>query len=268
MQQIEFAKLSAAVGFICGAICEWRAIIPFLNKGIIAPLNISQDVKIQFMKSLKCIQSVSESLSLVATSASSARAYEDCLKRFSTHQLFESNELQQLISHGDRLIHSFVDETQSCSVFAIETSSANFLKSETRHFGDIVDTAFPSAIFDIDEANKCRALGLSTACVMHLMRALEPALNALAKHVGVEAEHNWNTALNQIDAKLKNISKSNSSEEAEQWASETSAHFRVIKNAWRNHAAHGKANYDEEQSIAIYNNVRFLMNSLAARLKE
>lgn len=152
-------------------------------------------------------------------------------------------------------------------MFVLPSKHAGFYAAKP-HFGEAVDDAFPSAAQEIGDAAKCRALGQWTACVLHLMRALEPALNALAGYVAVQPDQNWNTALNQIDAKLRAITKANDGAEAEQWASEASAHFRTVKNAWRNHAAHGRARYNEDEAVAIFDNVRFLMTTLAGRLSE
>ena len=103
---------------------------------------------------------------------------------------------------------------------------------------------------------------------MHLMRALEPALEALATSLGIEAGQNWNTALNQIDAELRKIGRSSHGPSEEQWASEAVLQLRAIKNAWRNHAMHGAGRYGEEDAVRIFDSVKYLMQTLAARLSE
>ena len=168
----------------------------------------------------------------------------------------------------DSIRINFLVQMQSRLVFSIDNAHSKFLTSDAPPFGELVDDAFPSAAQEIADAANCLALGMWTACVLHLMRALEPALTALAKSVDVEPEQNWNKALNQIDAKLREVSRSRDGAEAEQWASETSAHFRTIKNAWRNYAVHGRARYNEGEAVAIFNNVSFLMQTLAGRLAE
>ena len=101
---------------------------------------------------------------------------------------------------------------------------------------------------------------------MHLMRATEEPLRALAEWAGVDVGQNWNNALNQIDSRLKERTKTAHGADEEQWASEASAHLRAIKNAWRNHAAHGLARYDEQDAVAIWSNVQSLMQTLAKKL--
>src|ERR1700704_2760134 len=55
-------------------------------------------------------------------------------------------------------------------------------------FDDLVFDNFPSANDDIYEAGMCLALERATACVMHLNRALECGLAALAKTLGVDPQ--------------------------------------------------------------------------------
>jgi hypothetical protein len=83
----------------------------------------------------------------------------------------------------------------------------SFYSPTTPLFGDAVADAFPAAEQEITDAGKCRAAGLWTASVMHLMRAIEEPLNSLAQWLGAETGQNWNTALNQIDAKLRALNK-------------------------------------------------------------
>ncbi|CAM8622654.1 hypothetical protein [Sphingobium sp.] len=136
-------------------------------------------------------------------------------------------------------------------------------------FGDQVEEKFPSSVYDIEEAGKCIAIGRYTACVMHLMRALEPALLALQTAVQVDVpKEQWDQIINQIEAKIKEIRKRTHSGGDEQWYSEAASHFRIIKNAWRNHAQHLHERYDEERAVAIYESIRAFMRHLATQLSE
>ncbi len=214
------------------------------------------------------LNAIAQSLDMPATKGSSARLMTEIEKAVPYGGNLTAAQLAPLISEMGRLVSSVHDELEARLLFVVEPGQAEYYSDAKPLFGEAVNDAFPSASQEISDAGKCRALGRWTACVIHLMRGLEPALNALAKHFDIEPDQNWNTALNQIDEKLKAIRKSTSGAEAEQWASEASAHLRVVKNAWRNHAAHGRARYDKEQAVAIYDNVRPLMQSLAGRLAE
>jgi len=49
---------------------------------------------------------------------------------------------------------------------------------------------------------------------------------------------------------------------------EAATQFRFIKNAWRNHAMHARATYDETQAREIYNSVGAFLRQLANHLRE
>jgi len=101
---------------------------------------------------------------------------------------------------------------------------------------------------------------------MHLMRALEIGLNCLASWVGVDSNGNWNKLLNEMESKLRQVSRKTHSPEDEQFAAEAVIHFRAIKNAWRNHSMHAREKYDEERAVVIYDQARSFMRHLSTRL--
>lgn len=127
--------------------------------------------------------------------------------------------------------------------------------------------AFPSSEIDIGEAARCLAMRRHTACVMHLMRALEIPLQVLAHSCGVGANANWNTMLNQIEAQTRQRREARDPV-AEQWMAEAATQFRFIKNAWRNHAMHARATYDDVPAREIYNSVSGFLRQLAVHLQE
>lgn len=176
-------------------------------------------------------------------------------------------ELQPLIDHVDRVLSTFEIELRARLVFVMPDRHAA-LYSNPAPFGEAVEDAFPSVAFDVSEAAKCCALGRWTACVMHVMRVLEAGVKCLAAHLGVPPAENWNSLLNQMESSLRQIGKNTGGPEAEQWAGEAGTHFRFIKTAWRNHAMHATAHYDEDRAVAIFDNARSFMQHLAEKLSE
>lgn len=138
---------------------------------------------------------------------------------------------------------------------------------------DDVPDKFPSAMHDIEEAGKCLALERHTACVFHLMRVLEVGLKAQAKELGaVVPREEWGHYIDHIEAKIRGISSANPKpsdwRETEHFHSEASAHFRALKNAWRNATMHGRGTYGGEQARTIYENARGFMRHIASKLAE
>ena len=163
------------------------------------------------------------------------------------------------------------DELEGKAIYFV--SDRVDLLSDEPLFGDEVDGAFPSAQYDIAEAGRCLALSRSTACVGHLMRALEVVLASLANALGLSlTTDNWNTILNDIEKEIRSRTKATHGpawkDRDEPFFAGAATHFRLVKNAWRNHAAHGRVKYTEQEAEDIYGSVRAFMRHLSERLSE
>lgn len=177
--------------------------------------------------------------------------------------------LHQIAGGMEQIVVGFGDEMDGRKFFTMTPKFANLYEPDKPLFGEKVEAAFPSSSPEIAEAGKCMALGRWTAAVMHLMRALEPALRALQDAADVEVpKEQWDQILNQVEAKIKTIRKRSHGKKDEQWFSEAAAHFRFLKDAWRNYANHLHERYDEERAEEIFNSVKGFMRHLATRLYE
>ena len=79
---------------------------------------------------------------------------------------------------------------------------------------------------------------------------------------------NMQDILNLADKKLKSIEQQPKSPQRDadlEYFGDSSAHFRAIKDAWRNHVAHAKRTYDERQATSIFTHVRSFFQTLAMR---
>lgn len=140
-------------------------------------------------------------------------------------------------------------------------------------FGGVVQNAFPSTWYDLVEANRCFGYGLYTACVFHLMRALEKPLGVFAERFAIKSEHtNWQTVIEQIEKKIKAIPSDPN--RAPYWKDEyeffqqAASTFMVIKDAWRNYTAHSRAKYTEMEANLLMMNTRAFLEKLATRFSE
>lgn len=218
------------------------------------------------------LRSASAALSFVACRAA-AEEFGDALGKLprptSRGLALTDTHLTDLIAASEYLLKTFRDELDARPLFVAAPHNADLLEQKTPPFGEAVDDAFPSSTIDISEAAQCLALGRWTACVMHLMRALEAPLAALAARCNIPDGANWNTLLNQIEAKIRSRERSEQQEDDwEQWAAEAATHFRFIKNGWRNHAMHARQAYDEARAREIYDSVGAFLKHLAGRLRE
>ena len=142
-------------------------------------------------------------------------------------------------------------------------------------FGSAVAGRFPSAVFDIQEAGSCFALGRPTAGVMHLMRALEVSLDAIGRGIGVanvivEAKNSWGTALRHMREQIEKNDKTKDPA----WMAKSSffhnahAYLSSVKNAWRNPSMHLEKRYVDKEAARIYRAVKDFMEHLAEHLDE
>ena len=105
------------------------------------------------------------------------------------------------------------------------------------------------------------------------MRALEFVLSSLSTELGMSlSRKNWEQILNMMEKEIRLRSTKNPDEkwknEDERFFTQAATHFRIIKDAWRNHAMHGRDKYTEEEAGEIYGSVNSFMRHLSERLSE
>ncbi len=266
LHRIDTDELLKPMSYLGHAIGEWRLLQQL--EGRIAPQALDFDVCVGFLKSAEMLKDAAKMMGMPAAQRVIELGWDEAFALSSLRRPLSAHELQRLSTYADKVLSVFVAEAANIPLLAISSTHNAFLDTSAPLFGQQVDDAFPSAAADIIDAGRSRAVGLWTACVMHLMRALEPVLAALAVSLNVEVGQNWNSALNQIDAALREFRRSTHGATNEQWASEAALQLRAIKNAWRNHAMHGAGRYGEEDALRVYESVKFLMQTLATRLSE
>jgi hypothetical protein len=199
-------------------------------------------------------------------SLKSLERFEDALERDLTFE-----EVRHLLDDLQKRIEDELD-----SVWFFHVSAENLpLYNNPKPFGDLVTDNFADAIYDIEEAGKCLALDRGTACVMHLMRVIELAVDALALGVGVhigavQAATSWEYLLKDINTKIQEANKT----QIPTWLTSKSffensyTYVLAVKNAWRNPSMHLEKKYTIEEAARIYNAVKDLMEHLATHLNQ
>ena len=144
-------------------------------------------------------------------------------------------------------------------------------------FGPDVASRFPKANAEITEAGKCYATGNNTACVFHLMRAVELGTRVLVKRLGIlkSLPHpvelcDWGMISRELQKAVANLPKRTSVRASEMSAfySQALAQFLTLKDAWRNHVAHTRASYDEYQAKSVMITTQHFLEHLALKLRE
>ncbi len=133
-------------------------------------------------------------------------------------------------------------------------------------------TKFPTSFTEFQRAGNCYAFGQPTACVFHSMRALEPCLNSLADHFGISfSQENWQKVIQEIETKVRSLGnqpKSQQKLEDEKFFGNATAQLYFIKNAWRNHVAHTRDSYSDDEALRVMQHTVRFVESLCPKLSE
>jgi hypothetical protein len=147
-------------------------------------------------------------------------------------------------------------------------------------FGPLVASVFSSYKYDdLGEASKCLALGRYTACVFHLMRVMEIAVQAFGKKLDVHlvkivpgkrvTELTWEQILNELNPKLRAMPQNTVKQKRlhEKYAS-VQSYLYGVKDAWRNPTMHPRLEgYNELQAKDIMNHVKSFLTEFSPLIK-
>jgi hypothetical protein len=231
---------------------------------------------------LKAREEVSKALSLVETEMKRlplSQSFQEQLRRLKARVdsdgLGGSDELEhhQLLTVLAELEANLQIELQAWLFFSVRPDKRAFYESPAHYFGGNVVTLYSDSEVDLKAAGRCFALDEWTACVFHLMRAVEMALHKWANQLGAVqkvpvTEANWQEIIDGAHKALKEIEALPRSKERAsdlEYFGETTAQFSSFKNAWRNHVAHGRQCYDEKRANEVMEAVRAFMGRLASR---
>lgn len=213
----------------------------------------------------KCIGLSAEALGMVGVQRAVGRL-ENWIMDAASRPGLSRDQVNQLAGGLIQVVISYGDELDGRKIFAMTPQYAHYHSPEEPLFGQRVFAAFPDANNDIAEAGKCLALGCGTACVMHLMRALEVALKAVAKEFGIEDKNDWGTYLREIEKELKAHETAGKKRSAdEQFYADASAQLGNLKVAYRNPTMHVGSDYSEDRAEEILVATRAFMRHLAGR---
>src|ERR1051325_4437987 len=146
-------------------------------------------------------------------------------------------------------------------------------------FGPEVCDKFPKANKEITAAGNCYAIGNYTACVFHLMRAVEYSGRRLVIALKVQGKLgkplalcDWGDLMRALDEGVQSLStgsRKNTHKKATfEFYNHAVAQFRNFKDAWRNNVSHTRTTFMPGVTKDIMDNTRQFMQHLATRLKE
>lgn len=128
-------------------------------------------------------------------------------------------------------------------------------------------TQFQAAIYDIDEAAKCLALGRTTAAVFHLMKIVELCLRAAVKYLKIDSPINPNWGI-QLNAITTNINDRGAKWELRDFFRDLTQHLYAIKDAQRNATMHVETVYTQEEAELIFKNTESFCKKIAKKMNQ
>lgn len=146
---------------------------------------------------------------------------------------------------------------------------------EKKPYTPVVYKQFPKAAWDIEQASKCIAVNRYTACVFHLMCAIDVAIQRLAMRfkVKVTLSMSWKIILDKLGTKIDQKYPS----KLPQGRTPLTTRQRLkgarykevlllldrVREAWRNDTMHSRRQYDDQEAIEIFEAVGTFMNRVA-----
>jgi hypothetical protein len=184
------------------------------------------------------------------------------IRRFRT--ALKNEHLKEIAHRCDHLKERILDELAKEFYFHVFRDDSRYYGQEAP-FGDAVTTKFEAATHEIEQAAKCLALQQPTACVFHLMRAMETAVRRLARRLRmtITPQTTWRQLTGNMDAQIRNMPErtERQKDKKNNWeAARVNLHH--LGSVLRNNTMHPAAVYTQDEARHIFNAVGVSMKAL------
>jgi hypothetical protein len=162
------------------------------------------------------------------------------------------------------------DELEAAEFYYVPPNRLRYYRDAAILMSQSVNTCFPHAVDDIEDASKCLALGQGTSAVLHAMRIMECGLKAVGAALGVPHSPSWDACLRKISAELDKPHKTKSRKwkRDEAFYRDLSGDLLTVKQAWRNPTMHVERRYSADEAEQILSAVTRFMQRLATHFNE
>jgi hypothetical protein len=189
---------------------------------------------------------------------------------------FSDTERTMMCAQGviaiEEIERTLRNEAETTTLFYVPRErTAEFLRM-WQALMPLMDKPWGVALDNLQDARFCYLYDACTASVFHSMRAAEKILTVLARSLGEEAaREQWQTLIERIEAKIKNLDglpKGAEKERKQASYSEMAMQLRYIKNAWRNHVMHARVDYGEKQAREIWWHIERTLEHASVEFEE
>jgi len=175
-------------------------------------------------------------------------------------QIFE-REITELL---DRI----EDELETRFLYSVSEKSSKYLFGGEAIGTSEVKDVFPNIRSDLDEAMFCFGFQRFTACVFHLMRAMEEVVLEIGRRLEITVldKNGRDLQWGKVTANIKPaIDKLPPGADRDEWQAIHGLLYSV-KEAWRNATMHPKQTYTEEEAEEVYIAVKSFIRRFAKKL--
>ncbi|WP_285711414.1 hypothetical protein [Erythrobacter oryzae] len=178
---------------------------------------------------------------------------------------FEAGTTASLLSQSLHELNSRLMEELAEHYYYPVTTDRAMLYGNPIPFGRDVAQAFPSAEEDIGDCVRCLVLGQPTAAAFHAMRAMEVALKAFARKIGVEFKPSWDAYMKAIQNLIDRPypEKTKAERARDPLYREILGDFVALKTAWRNPTMHVERRYTDSEAQQVIIAASLFMEKLA-----
>ncbi|MBL8687904.1 MAG: hypothetical protein JNL04_02345 [Rhodospirillaceae bacterium] len=170
--------------------------------------------------------------------------------------------------HLEELQERIEQSLEDRLVYSVPAEKVDFIKRSLTIYGKEVAETFIDAAYDLDEASTSLGMSRNTACVFHLMRALEFAVQRLGEEMGVtvidkhDRDLEWGKIISNINDHVKTMPPGDRKDEI----SAICSMLYHVKQAWRNSTMHPKQTYTDEEAKAVFDASRSFLRAVAGIL--
>jgi hypothetical protein len=189
------------------------------------------------------------------------------LKHLQRMELLTIEDKEDIAAKVQELKSRIRDELEEGYFLHMNNGEAQLI-ADKEPFGKEATAKF-GALDDIVEASKCLGFGRTTACVFHLMRTMELALQKFGDKLGIVLidsrgkEKQWQNILDEVNKAIKGMDQNLP---ATKVYAGISALLYNVKLAWRNEVMHPKETYTEQEAHSLFRAVKDFMVELSSVL--
>lgn len=179
--------------------------------------------------------------------------------------LDRTNNGREILADVTDFRRRLLDQLDSVFCLSLSPQERELYEPVTPIFGVEVEAKFADTAEDIENAGKCLALGQGTACVFHLMRAMERVVQILGRKLDVtivdrnNADLDWGKIIANMKTPIEAMPKGSS---RDNW-SEALSLLAHVKQAWRHPTMHPKQTYTDKQAREIFDATGTFMRRLS-----